>query len=57
MNKLEAKCYLTKKGGANKSDHTCTCVTLLITPNINSPIKSMKINQLHTSKYKKKIKV
>ena len=25
MNELEAKCYLTKKGGANNSDHTCTC--------------------------------
>ena len=24
MNELEAKCYLTKKGGANNSDHTCT---------------------------------
>ena len=23
MNELEAKCYLTKKGGANNSDHTC----------------------------------
>ena len=26
MNELEAKCYLTKKGGANTSDHTCTHV-------------------------------
>ena len=24
MNELEAKCYLTKQGGANNSDHTCT---------------------------------
>ena len=24
MNEVEAKCYLTKKGGANNSDHTCT---------------------------------
>ena len=24
MNELEAKCYLTKKGGANNSDHTCS---------------------------------
>ena len=23
MNELEAKCYLTKQGGANNSDHTC----------------------------------
>ena len=23
MNELEAKSYLTKKGGANNSDHTC----------------------------------
>ena len=26
MNELEAKCYLTKKGGANNSDHTCRAV-------------------------------
>ena len=26
MNELEAKCYLTKKGGANNSDHTCMYV-------------------------------
>ena len=23
MNELEAKCYLTKQGGANNSDHDC----------------------------------
>ena len=28
MNELEAKCYLTKKGDANNSDHTCTALTL-----------------------------
>ena len=26
MNELEAKCYLTKKGSANNSDHTCMYV-------------------------------
>ena len=28
MNELEAKCYLTKKGGANNSDHTCSNISV-----------------------------
>ena len=32
MNELEAKCYLTKKGGANNSDHTCSSL------NTNIPV-------------------
>ena len=29
MNELEAKCYLTKQGGANNSDHTCMIFTYI----------------------------
>ena len=38
MNELEAKCYLTKKGGANNSDHTCTHQTLKRKKNITENI-------------------